>query len=605
MPDLIKLLPDSVANQIAAGEVIQRPASAVKELLENAIDSGASDIKLIIKDSGRTLIQVIDNGCGMSVTDARMCFERHATSKIKDAQDLFAIHTLGFRGEALASIAAIAQIQMKTRRHADELGTLIEIDGSVLKNQAPIPCPAGTSVAVKNLFFNVPARRNFLKSNNAEFRHIIEEFQRVALVYPKIAFSFISNDKPLFGLQPGGMKQRIIALMGSHFNNRLLPVEEETQIVSIGGYIGKPEFARKTRGEQFYFVNNRFIRNPYLHHAVESAYREIIPEGSFPVYFLYLKADPSTIDINIHPTKTEVSFQHNQLIYATVKAAVKKSLGKFSLAPEIDFESESSINISTMPVGYVPKEPDIRLNPDYDPFASGPFQARSSTSKPVDPNWRTLFESQNDSISDQNLTNNIPIKATEDEKDLEAGLFQVNGKYIIAKVKSGLMVINQYSAHQRIIYDLMMERLSKIHPGSQTSLFPHTLSLTPGDADILRELGGLMKKLGFGIEAMGVNTFVVNGIPADMEESDPAELIENILENFKQNQADVKIDKNICLALSVARQMAVKPDRLLQNREMINIINELFACKTPEIAPDGSPTLRIITIEELNSRFHK
>ncbi|MDP2424695.1 MAG: DNA mismatch repair endonuclease MutL [Bacteroidales bacterium] len=604
MPDLIKLLPDSVANQIAAGEVIQRPASAAKELLENAIDSGASDIKLVIRDSGRVLIQVIDDGCGMSVTDARMCFERHATSKIKEANDLFAIRTLGFRGEALASIAAIAQVQMKTRRFEDELGTLIEIDGATLKNQAPCSCPAGTSIMVKNLFFNVPARRNFLKSNNAELRHIIDEFQRVALVHPNIAFSLINNDKPMFVLQKSGIKQRIISLMGNHFNNRLLPVEQETQEVAIKGYIGKPEFARKTRGEQFYFVNGRFIRNPYLHHAVETAYQELIPEGSYPVYFIYLKVDPSTIDINIHPTKTEVNFQHNQLIYTTLRAAVKQSLGKFSLAPEIDFEAETSINITSVPPDYVPRQPGISINPGYNPFNQQSDVTFKPSSKSVDPQWRLLLDYKTERGQEDLHTALLPDRTTEGEKERETDLFQINGSYIVTKVKSSLMVIDQFNAHLRIIYDRLMEKLAGNQPGSQQSLFPQNISLAPADAEIIRELSAHLNILGFCIEPLGINTFVVSGIPADIPESDPGELLEKIIDNYKKNLADLKIDKRINLALSMARQLAVKPGRLLQKQEMTNIVNELFACPTPEVAPDGNPTLKIISREEIYHKFH-
>jgi DNA mismatch repair protein MutL len=608
MPDIIKLLPESVANQIAAGEVIQRPASAAKELLENAIDSGATEIKLYIRDSGRALIQILDNGCGMSLTDARLAFERHATSKIREANDLFAIRTLGFRGEALASIAAVAQVQLKTRRHEDELGTQIDIEGAVFKNQTPCSCPAGTSIAVKNLFFNVPARRNFLKSNTAEFRHIIEEFQRVALVYPKIGFSLNSNDKPMFALKSGNLKQRIVALMGNHFSNRLIPLSEETPEAEVSGFIGKPEYARKTRGEQFFFVNNRFIRNPYLHHAVDSAYKELIPDDSHPVYFIYLLVQPDTIDVNIHPTKTEVNFQHNQIIYATLKSAVKKALGKFSVAPSLDFDVEQGINITAMPPDYIPKQPQIRVDPDYTPFNQPGGSSQQYTRKPVDEHWQKLYKTDAPSQSSLLLRTDqeIPDRDTEDRILASPGsnaMMQVNGRFILTRVKSGLMIIDQHAAHQRIIYDKMMERLSADRQGSQQSLFPQNVNFSPANADILREIMPQLQTLGFVIEPLGVNTFVVSGAPEDMDNQDPGELLEKIIDNYKKNLVDLKSDRKTNLARSLSKQLAIKAGRPLGAEEMFNIVNELFATKAPEIAPDGSPTLRIIEVNEIEKMF--
>jgi DNA mismatch repair protein MutL len=608
MPDVIKLLPESVANQIAAGEVIQRPASAVKELLENSIDAGATEIKLYIKDSGRALIQIVDNGCGMSVTDARLAFERHATSKIREANDLFAIRTLGFRGEALASVASVAQVQLKTRRHEDELGTLIEVEGATFKNQSPCSCPAGTSIAVKNLFFNVPARRNFLKSNTAEFRHIIEEFQRVALVYHDVAFSLYNNDRPMFVLQRSNLKQRIVGLMGNHFSNRLIPLSETTPEAEISGFICKPEFARKTRGEQFFFVNKRFIRNPYLHHAVDGAYKELIPDDSHPVYFIYLEVDPVTIDINIHPTKTEVNFQHNQLIYTTLKSSVRKALGKFSLSPALDFDTEQSINIPSMPEDYVPKQPKINVDPDYDPFRQVSGSDKQFAKKPVDEHWQKLYKTETPSQS------SLLLRTDQDEPEKEQEeiaasftesnqLLQVNGRYIITRVKSGLMIIDQHYAHQRIIYDRLMGRLSDKHPGSQQNMFPQTVNFSPANADILREIYPQLQVLGFVIEPLGTSTFVVSGIPADMDNHDPGELLEKIIDNYKKNLVDLKSDKKTNLARSMARQLAIKPGKALGSEEMLNLVNELFASQAPEIAPGGNPTLKIITVEEIGKMF--
>jgi DNA mismatch repair protein MutL len=609
MPDIIKLLPESVANQIAAGEVIQRPASAVKELLENAIDAGATEIKLYIKDSGRALIQIVDNGCGMSLTDARLAFERHATSKIREAADLFAIRSLGFRGEALASIASVAQVQLKSRRQEDDLGTLVEIEGAVFKNQSPVACPTGTSIAVKNLFFNVPARRNFLKSNNAEFRHIIEEFQRVALVYHETGFSLFNSDKPMFALQRASLKQRIVALMGNHFSNRLIPINETAPEVGISGLLGKPEFSRKTRGEQFFFVNKRFIRNPYLHHAVDTAYKELIPDDSHPVYFIYLEVDPTTIDINIHPTKTEVNFQHNQLIYATLKAAVKKALGKFSLAPALDFDREQSINIPTMPADYVPKQPQIKLDPDYSPFRQGHAAPQQASGKPVDEHWQQLYKPETPSQSAMLLrTEQDFTEAGKEDPALlpeSSQLMQVNGRYILARVRSGLMIIDQHYAHQRILYDKLMESLTNKHPGSQQNMFPQTVNFSPANADILREIYPQLQLLGFVIEPLGISAFVVSGMPADMDNNNPAELLEKIIDNYKRNLVDLKSDKKTSLARSMARQLAIKPGKALGNEEMFNIVNELFASKAPETAPDGSPTLRILTIAEIGKLFRE
>ena len=459
MPDIIRLLPDIVANQIAAGEVIQRPASVIKELLENSVDSGATDIKIIIKDAGKTLIQIIDNGCGMSVTDARLSFEKHATSKIRQVDDLYSIRTMGFRGEALASIAAIAQVELKTKRTGDELGTLIEIEGSEVKNQTPVSCVEGTSISVKNLFFNVPARRIFLKSNNAENNHIIEAFQRIALAYPQIDFSMYINDKIVFQLSKSSLKQRIVSIYGNQFNERLLIVEQETNQVNISGFIGKPEFAKKTRGEQFFFVNNRFIKHPYLHHSVENAFNQLLPSGSFPTYFIFLNVDPQTIDINIHPTKTEVNFQDSKLIYAILQSAVKQSLGKFSITPSIDFEIEQSFKTPTYLEKFPIKQPTITIDPNYNPFEtkhSPPTPALSSSELSNKKNWEQLYKYfDNKQIDNESIKTDIYSHTKNIQADFENDIFkienrsffQLQNRYILCNIKSGLLIIDQQRAH--------------------------------------------------------------------------------------------------------------------------------------------------------------
>jgi len=615
MSDIIHLLPDSVANQIAAGEVIQRPASAVKELLENAIDAGADEVKLIIKDAGKTLIQVIDNGCGMSETDARMSFERHATSKINDAKDLFAIRTLGFRGEALASIAAIAQIELKTKRIEDEVGTCIKIEGSVVKSQEPCSSTNGTSFSIKNLFFNIPARRKFLKKNTTELRHIIEEFQRVALVYPEIKFSFFNENSQLFQLEKSGLKQRIASLFGASYNNRLVPVEQKTDLVNIKGFIGKPEFAKKTRGEQYFFVNGRFIRHPYLNHAVDNAFRELIPSDAYPSYFIYFEVNPNEIDINIHPTKTEVNFENNQAIYAMLSSAVKQALGKFNLTPSIDFDVERGIDITPLPGSAEIKQPTVKVDESYNPFEVE-AQRRSKQTfqqhhKPDTRNWQKLY-------GDEDFTQqkgDITLQPEEDssfsfargnkETDEDAGMvFQLQNKYIVSSVKSGLLVIDQQRAHERILFERFLNKLEAQKGTSQQQLFPVTVQFSPSDAEILKEISNELKVLGFDIEDFGENTFIINGNPAEMNNRDVKGVLEGIIENFKKHIKDIAKDKKVNLARSMAVNLSIKAGRKLQPEEIKSLIDRLFACRMPEVSPDGKPTLRILTTDYLDEKFN-
>ncbi|RLD61921.1 MAG: DNA mismatch repair endonuclease MutL [Bacteroidetes bacterium] len=613
MPDIIHLLPDSVANQIAAGEVIQRPASAVKELLENSVDSGADSITLIVKDAGKSLVQVIDNGCGMSETDARMCFERHATSKIKEANDLFSIHTLGFRGEAMASIAAIAQVELKSRRKEEELGTCLHIEGSEVISQEICSPPAGTSISVKNLFFNLPARRKFLKSNNTEIRHIIEEFQRVALVYPQIKFSLFVQNKQLFKLDNSGLKQRIAALFNPTFNNRLIPIENESSLATIKGFIGKPEFAKKTRGEQYFFVNGRFIRHPYLNHAVSGAFEELLPKDAFPTYFIYFTLDPSEIDINIHPTKTEVNFENNKMIYAFLASSVKQALGKFNIAPSIDFSIERTMDIAPLPRNTDIKVPQIKTNPDYNPFdnPTGKPMGSGFTGRPTTSgNWEKLYEGLDTEQLDLSFKQNEKTIA-EDKGDLtetEKGIsnqmgFQVHNKYLLSSVRSGLMLIDQQRAHERILFEHYTEILNNRKGSSQQLLFPVTMQVSPGDAAIIQELLEDLMVLGFNMEGFGENSFIINGSPVELNNEGIQNVLEKIIENYKKNLQDIGRDRRIDLARSMAVNMAIKQGKNLQQDEINSMIDQLFACKMPQVSPDGKPIVHIITLEKLADLF--
>lgn len=616
MSDIIQLLPDSVANQIAAGEVVQRPASAVKELLENALDAGSTKITLIIKDAGKTLIQIIDNGCGMSETDARMSFERHATSKIKKAEDLFAIRTMGFRGEALASIAAIAQVEMKTKRIGDDLGTGILVEGSEVKKQETINCPEGTSIAVKNLFYNVPARRNFLKSDSVEMRHIMDELQRVAIPNPTIAFSVFHNNNELLNLQSGNLKQRLMAIFGSSYNNRLVPIEENTPIVNIKGYVTKPEFAKKTRGEQFFFLNNRFIKSSYLQHAVQSAFENLLPADSFASFFLLLDVDPKTIDINIHPTKTEVKFEDERAIYAFLRSTVKKSLGQFNIAPSLDFDQEAHLyNMPLKPVDGIYRVPTIKVDPNFNPFETKENKRNEPTPRELSNqiNWEKLYSRHADNQLE------MPIQQKEEEsqqfinadwndalhKESTKTTYQLHNKYILTHIKTGMMLIDQQGAHERIIYERVLLAMRNHKSSTQQELFPKTIELSVNDAAIVIDLEQELKVIGFDISSMGKNTFVIQGVPADTVNFDSVSLLENVIENFKQNALELKSDKSENLARSLAYNMAVKSGKVLSSEEMNLLIDELFACEMPYATPSGKPTVTTISLDELDKKFKK
>jgi DNA mismatch repair protein MutL len=618
MPDIIQLLPDAVANQIAAGEVVQRPASAVKELIENAIDAGADKIQLILKDAGKSLIQVIDNGCGMSLTDARMCFERHATSKIKKAEDLFAIRTMGFRGEAMASIAAITHVELKTRRHDDELGTCIIIEGSEVMSQEACSANTGTSISVRNLFYNTPARRNFLKSNPVEMRHIIDEFQRVALANPQIFFTLHHDGQEVYHLPGSGLKQRIIHLLGNNYKERLVPVEEDTSVIKLRGFVGKPEFARKTRGEQFFFVNNRFIRDAYLNHAVTMAFKELLPEDTFPLYVLFIEIDPAKIDINVHPTKTEIKYQDEQTIYAIIRSAVKRSLGRYNITPSLDFDQDNSIEnlVSLKPLEEI-VAPTISFNPDFNPFNSDrkiereiPFLRNSGdySGSPIPKNWDTLYEISKKDIAVQHRMHaetSIEVDDQEISKPSERQLFQVHGKFILSQIKSGFMLISQQAAHERILYERFLQQLQNHSGVSQQSLFPQSVTLNSSDFELLKELLPDIRALGFDIREFGKNTVVVEGIPAELHNVDENALLELLLEGFKNNQSVLKLDKRDSLARSLARNAAIKGGTKMSLEEMNLLIDQLFACQMPNVALNGKLIISTFTLNELAERFEK
>ena len=605
MLDIIKLLPDSVANQIAAGEVIQRPASAVKELMENALDAGATQIDLVVKDAGKAMIMVVDNGCGMSETDARLCFERHATSKISKAEDLFAIRTMGFRGEALASIAAIAQVELKTRRKEDEVGVKIVNEGSVVKEQSLVPMQPGTTFTVKNLFFNVPARRNFLKSAQAEMRHIVEEFTRVTLMNPEIGFTLTSDGKEIYHLYPGNLKQRIMGLFGNNYEERLLPVKQEAERVRIDGYIVKPEFAKKTRGEQYFFVNKRFIKHPYLHHAIENAYMEMISSDSFPGYFLNIEVDPADIDINIHPTKTEVNFLEVKLVYAILHAAVRKAIGQHNLSPMIDFDESADLNNDfglAMGLGNPLSMPNVPIDPSFNPFRkeSAPRETHWDTAMPKESNhtpgdWRILYGDRTDTMDEH----------IESKQEKKSAYLQVNQSYIVTTVKSGLLVVDQNLAHFRVLFEKYLKELENHDGVSQQELFPHALTLNVNDASLLKEMMPELENLGFVLEQANPTTFMINGTPTDAAGNDAVALLEKILDNYKINRTDLQLDRKLNLAKTMAAQLSIKAQTKLSELEMQNLVDQLFACSVAEIAPNGKKIYVIVTTEELISKLNK
>ena len=618
MTDIIQLLPDNIANQIAAGEVIQRPASAVKELLENAVDAGATEIQLIIADAGKSLIQVIDNGNGMSETDARMAFERHATSKIKVIEDLFKIKTMGFRGEALASIAAVAQVEMKTKKADDELGSFIEIENSLVLKQEPCACSVGTSISMKNLFFNVPARRNFLKSNAAEMRHIVDEFIRVAMAFPQIFFSLTSNGQQVFYLEPGNLKQRIIQILGNNYNAKMVSVNEETDYMNIYGFVGKPETAKKTRGDQYFFVNSRFIKSAYLNHAVNSAFDNMIAKDSFPSYVLFIDLDPAQIDINVHPTKQEIKFEDEKIIYAFVQAAVKHALAQFSIAPSLDFTLNAEIqNLDAVSKPFTTEKKEAASSSNL--FKT--FTQKNQAHK-IDPNekselkhWKDFFtssEEKGDRIQNENkLIAKFDYEDGEQKNILSPKFYllnsflQLHNTYIIAATNNGFILVHQQLAHERILYEKYNVASHDQQMPAQKSLFPITLELATADAVLLEELLPELSVIGYQIEPFGSNTFVIQASPADVLQGNEKHSIELLIEQFKHFSSDIKFSKREKLIRCISRQQAIKAGQTLSQKEMQILIEDLFKCTTPNSTASGAPTYLEFKEDYLDRMFGK
>ncbi|MDZ4808456.1 MAG: DNA mismatch repair endonuclease MutL [Bacteroidota bacterium] len=610
VPDKITLLPDNIANQIAAGEVIQRPASAVKELLENAVDAGATEIKLFINDAGKSLIQVIDNGSGMSETDARMSFERHATSKIKTIEDLFHIRTMGFRGEALASIAAVAQVELKSKRAEDETGIYIEVENSSVKKQEPVAAPVGTSIAMKNLFFNVPARRNFLKSNAAEMRHIVDEFTRVSMSFHEILFTLTANNQQLFHLEAGSLKQRIVQLLGNNYNAKLVSVKEDTDYMNIYGFVGKPETAKKTRGDQYFFVNNRFIKSAYLNHAVMSAFQQMIATDSFPMYVLFIDLDPTVVDVNVHPTKQEIKFEDEKIIYAFVQAAIKHALAQFSVSPTLDFDLDASIQqLSSIQQPFTEENKSAAAAGSiYKGFTQkhqAHFIEKSDRSELK--HWKDFYESNEPGIGSRESihTSETPPAIHNSQLVTDFELTQLLNTYIVTPSANGFLLIHQQAAHERVLYE-QLKAASKDKPvATQRSMFPATLELAPADTVVMQEIITDLQQLGYLIEPFGKNTFVIQGTPADVEGGNEKHIIDILLEQYKHFSNEVKFSRREKLVRSLARQQSIKTGTRLTEREMRQLVTDLFACEQSNVSPDGNPTYLEFKQEELDKMFGK
>lgn len=602
MSDIIQLLPDHVANQIAAGEVVQRPASVVKELLENAIDAGATSVKLLIKDAGKSLIQVIDNGKGMSNTDARLSFERHATSKIKDAHDLFNLNTKGFRGEALASIAAIAHVVLKTKQENDELGTQLKIEGSKILSQEITSTSKGTSIAVKNLFYNIPARRNFLKSDTIETRHIIDEFQRVALAHPKIIFLLHHNGNEVYNLKESNLRKRVVAIFGAKMNEKLVPIQETTDLISSTGFVAKPEFSKKKRGEQFFFVNDRFIKSSYLNHAVISAFEGLLENGYYPSYFLYLTVPPSSIDINIHPTKTEIKFDNEKAIYAILRATVKHSLGQYNVAPVLDFNRDNTLDtpyqFSSKSAASTPK---ISVDPNFNPFKTEQqsYPPQNTSYQKESQSWQSLY------------TEAAPIeKAVQQdffhqEEATETGkTFQIQKKYLLSSIKSGMVLIHQSLAHQRVLYEAFLESITVHEAISQQLLFPVHISFSKIDIEMIQSMKSDLENTGFLFEAITDESIVVKGIPTSISESQISLILEQLLDDMKLEVPESSFSHFDVMAKSFAKSLAIKTGSILSDKEQENLVHDLFSCKDPSISPFGKSTFKTLTIKEIDRIFN-
>lgn len=609
MSDIIHLLPDSIANQIAAGEVIQRPSSVVKELVENAIDAGADSIQLIIKDAGRTLIQVIDNGKGMSATDARMAFERHATSKIRKADDLFDLHTMGFRGEALPSIAAISHVEVKTRRAEDELGTLLQIVGSRVENQEPVACPVGSNFSVKNIFYNVPARRKFLKSNDTERRNILTELERIVLVNPSIEFTFIDNDVEVLRFPAGGLRQRIVNVVGKNFNQQLISIDIDTSLAKITGFIGKPESARKARAQQFFFVNNRYMRHAYFNKAVQSAFDPLILNGEYPNYFIYFQVDPSTIDVNIHPTKTEIKFENEQPIWQILTAAIKEALGKFNEVPTIDFDTEGAIDIPIHDPSKNISQPRVNVDPSYNPFKS---PARTNYQRPkfdLDQLYKGFESDKSTADFSTEVAPDVDIFSQQQTGDSEKIVpemvvhYQYKNRYILTSVKSGLMLIDQHRAHIRILFDQFLSQIEHKRGISQRALFPEIIELSPSEAAMMPYLTDDLEAVGFDLSHLGNNSYAINGTPAEITNIDSVQLVHNMINKSIESGSDVKEEIREALALSMAYAASIPYGHMLSTEEMNKIVDQLFASSAYKHTPDGKTIISMLEDDAIEKMF--
>ncbi|MDR2292220.1 MAG: DNA mismatch repair endonuclease MutL [Prevotellaceae bacterium] len=598
---MIKVLPDSVANQIAAGEVIQRPASVIKELIENSVDAGSTSINIIVKDAGRTLIQVTDNGSGMSDTDARLSFERHATSKISSADDLLRLYTFGFRGEALASIASIAEVELKTRRQEDETGTQILVNASMLVSQETISCPAGSSFSIRNLFFNVPARRKFLKSDNVELKHIMSEFQRVALCNPHIEFTLTSNGTAIYNLRKGNIRQRITEIFGKNTGNNLISAQVDTSVVKIEGYVSKPEYTRKTAGEQFLFANNRFFKSAYFQKAITNAYEQLIQSGAYPAFFLYLNVEPENVDVNIHPTKVEIKFSEEQTIWQILNAAIRESLGKFALAPKIDFDIENPIEIPVLTKDTKMIIPKLTVDETFNPFDSERKNSGFKTEK-IDPNWQKMYEGT-ETVELKKDENDTP-KLFTSSQSLAEKFIQIKDLYIGTNSKSGLMIIDQKRAHQRILFEQFLNRLEATNNYVQQEVFPQTIELNAMEFEIISEHIDNLSKSGFDIRIFGKNTVVVYGLPANIENVEVENIVHAIIDDLKDDTGNFEKKSKERLALTLAKVSAIG-NKILTAEEMNDIVGKLLACSNPNICPEGKPALTIITLDEIKTRFLK
>ena len=596
MGDIITLLPDHVANQIAAGEVVQRPASVVKELMENAIDAGSSHVQLIIKEAGKLLIQVVDDGKGMSITDARMAFERHATSKIKSADDLFALNTKGFRGEALASIAAVAHVEMLTRTEEEEVATLIKIAGSEIQEQEPCVAPKGSSIAVKNLFFNIPARRNFLKSNTVELRHIIDEFHRVALAHPQIAFTFFQGGHELFDLPATNLRKRIVHIFGSKMDEKLVPVEESTSVSSVSGFVLKPNAAKRTRGQQFFFVNDRFIKSPFMHHAIMNAYEGLLADGTVPGYFIFFNLDPQTIDINIHPTKTEVKFEDEQSLYAILRSCIKHSLGMFNVAPTLDFDRDPNLNTPYNQVSQNAGTPQLEVDSNFNPFKN-PETTRFS--KPNEASWESLYVE----VESQPVPNILEQEFSTTKAYDAIKLFQLMNRYIVSSIGSALLLIDQQRAHERVLYEQFLTTITQKKTASQQLLFPYSLELDTTQQVLLSDLEEVLVEAGFVFERSSNAVIIIKGIPVSSSEKEIPNIFENLFASLESDLPADSFSQSDVLSKSLAKTLAIKRGVPMKPEEQQRLLDDLFACKETQVSPFNRQIFVTLTQEELDKKF--